>query len=37
VADGTLDEKGFARVEGFEPGQCEITFPELDEEAWKDA
>ena len=34
TTDGTLDEKGFARVEGIEPGPCEITFPNLDKEAW---
>lgn len=37
VDEGTLDEKGFARVEGFEPGACKITFPDLDQEAWEDA
>ena len=35
VAEGTLDEKGLARVEGFEKGTCEVTFPELDEKAWE--
>lgn len=35
VADGTLDAKGFARVEGFEPGSCQVTFPDLDQEAWE--
>jgi len=34
VAEGTLDEKGFARVDGIEPGTCKITFPELDKDAW---
>lgn len=37
VAEGTLDEKGFARVDGIEPGSCKITFPELDKTAWKRA
>lgn len=37
VAEGTLDEKGFARVEGIVPGTCQITFPDLDEEAWERA
>ncbi len=37
VASGTLDEKGFARVEGFEPGSCKVSFPDLDKEAWEDA
>jgi len=35
VASGTLDEKGFARVEGFEKGTCKICFPGLDKEAWE--
>ncbi|MGD0770043.1 MAG: hypothetical protein ABSB42_17800 [Tepidisphaeraceae bacterium] len=35
VAEGTLDEKGFARVEGFDPGSCQVTFPDLDGGAWK--
>lgn len=35
VAEGTLDEKGFARVDGIEPGTCKITFPKLDKEAWE--
>lgn len=33
-AEGTLDEKGAARVEGFEPGSCKVSFPTLDREAW---
>ncbi len=37
VAEGTLNEKGFARVDGIEPGTCKITFPELDQEAWEKA
>jgi hypothetical protein len=35
VAEGTLDENGFARVEGFEKGTCKVCFPELDKEAWE--
>ena len=35
VADGTLDEKGHARVENIDPGSCSVTFPNLDQEAWK--
>ncbi len=35
VAEGTLDEKGFARVEGFEKGTCKVCFPDLDKEAWE--
>ncbi|MEY2429493.1 MAG: hypothetical protein QOJ40_2378 [Verrucomicrobiota bacterium] len=37
VAEGTLDEKGFARVEGFEPGTCKVSFPGLDQDAWEKA
>ena len=35
VAEGTLDEKGAARVEGFEKGMCKVCFPDLDKEAWE--
>lgn len=35
VREGTLDGQGLARVEGIEPGECEVTFPQLDEEAWE--
>jgi len=38
VAGGTLDGNGFARVEGFEEGgDCKISFPRLDKEAWEEA
>jgi hypothetical protein len=37
IAGGSTDENGFARVEGFDPGSCEICFNELDKEAWEDA
>jgi len=37
VAEGSLDEKGKARVEGFKPGNCKVTFPELDKDAWEPA
>lgn len=35
VASGTLDEKGLARVDGIDPGLCQITFPELHRTTWK--
>jgi type VI secretion system secreted protein VgrG len=35
VAQGTLDNEGFARVEGIEPGTCQIAFPNLDKDAWE--
>lgn len=37
VAEGTLDEKGLARLEGIEPGSCKITFPNQDKDSWKSA
>ncbi len=38
VASGTLDDKGLARVEGIrDAGDCKITFPDLDSEAWESA
>jgi hypothetical protein len=37
VAEGTLDDKGFARVDGTEAGTCKITFPALDKDAWERA
>jgi type VI secretion system secreted protein VgrG len=36
VAEGTLDDKGLARVEGIDPGTCKITFPDLDKDAWEE-
>jgi type VI secretion system secreted protein VgrG len=35
VAEGTLDEKGFARVGNIDPGTCKVTFPKLHKDAWK--
>jgi type VI secretion system secreted protein VgrG len=34
VADGTLDDKGFARVDNIDPGTCQVTFPNLDKRSW---
>ena len=36
-ATGTLDSNGFARIDGIEPGQCEVSFPNLDKSAWEKA
>ncbi|MEO6755583.1 MAG: hypothetical protein ABIP85_27740 [Chthoniobacteraceae bacterium] len=36
VSEGTLNEKGFARVSNIEPGSCKVTFPTLDQEAWEE-
>jgi len=35
VAEGTLDDKGHARVDGVDPGNCEVTFPNLDQTVWE--
>lgn len=35
VASGVLDNQGFARVDGVEPGTCKISFPDLDKDAWE--
>lgn len=35
TSEGTLDDKGFARIDGLEPGNCKVTFPKLDQDAWK--
>ena len=37
VAQGTLDQNGFARIEGIDPGTCKVTFPRLDKDAWEPA
>jgi len=34
VADGTLDDKGHARVDNIDPGTCQVTFPNLDKTSW---
>lgn len=33
--EGNLDENGWARVEISSTAECEVTFPKIDEEAWK--
>jgi type VI secretion system secreted protein VgrG len=35
IAEGTLDEKGYARVDGIDPGTCKVTFPNLDASVWQ--
>jgi type VI secretion system secreted protein VgrG len=35
VSEGTLDDKGMARVEGIDPGSCQVTFPNMDKSVWK--
>ena len=35
VQEGRLDAEGFVRIDQIDPGTCTVTFPALDEEAWK--
>jgi type VI secretion system secreted protein VgrG len=35
IADGTLDNNGFARVDNIDPGTCQVTFPNLDKDTWQ--
>ena len=37
VREGRLDRDGCARIDGIDPGNCEITFPELDAGEWRRA
>ncbi len=37
IAGGSTDEQGYAKVEGIDPGSCQISFPSLDQEAWEEA
>lgn len=32
--EGTLNGNGYARVDNVVPGQCQVTFPELDGQSW---
>lgn len=32
---GTLDDKGTAKIDGIDPGEAEVTFPNLDKDAWQ--
>ena len=34
LAEGSLDEKGEAKVESIDAGNCKVTFPDLDKDAW---
>lgn len=37
VYRSSTDHEGLVRLEGFEPGSCKVTFPNLDQEAWEKA
>lgn len=32
---GVLDGNGFARVDGIDPGNCQVSFPRRDQSEWK--
>jgi hypothetical protein len=32
--DGALNDQGTVRFDNIDPGQCEITFPEIDARQW---
>jgi hypothetical protein len=34
VKVGTLDSKGFARIEGIPDGTCQVSFPNMDGRSW---
>ena len=34
LAEGTLDSNGYAKVSNIDPGNCKVTFPELDGRSW---
>jgi type VI secretion system secreted protein VgrG len=34
---GTTDNKGKGRVDNIDPGSCDISFPDLDQDAWAPA
>lgn len=31
---GRTDADGAARIDGIDPGSCQVSFPDLDQEAW---
>lgn len=35
TARGTLDNEGFASITGIPPGNCKVTFPDLDQASWE--
>ncbi|HEY8211708.1 MAG TPA: carboxypeptidase-like regulatory domain-containing protein [Myxococcaceae bacterium] len=32
--EGRLNANGYARIDGVNPGQCKVTFPDYDESSW---
>lgn len=37
ILEGTLDEKGYCRVEGVEKGTTQVSFPNINADEWKSA
>jgi hypothetical protein len=37
VETGMLDENGRARIEGIDPGECQVSFPDFDARDWRQA
>ena len=35
TSEGTLDSQGRARVDGIDPGNCKISFPNIDKKSWR--
>jgi len=35
TVEGTLDAQGRARVEGIDPGNCKICYPNQDKDDWE--
>ena len=37
VIEGRTGKTGIVRIEGIDPGQCQVSFPALDQAAWDSA
>lgn len=35
TTEGTLDSQGQAKVDGIDPGNCKISFPNIDKKSWR--
>ncbi len=35
IMTGSLDDQGFARFDDIDPGQCQVSFPEIHAKEWK--
>jgi type VI secretion system secreted protein VgrG len=35
IIEGTLDKRGRAKISGIDSGNCQVTFPDLDQAVWK--